>query len=105
MNRTDEKKATDYTYGRYEEIDVLHQCLTNKFHLWVIYKETEEGGVPAEEGGFFAEEGDAEAKRRRDGRRRRLGRRASSWTPSATCRGSGGRFIPPRARFKAYESR
>ena len=38
------KKATDYTYGRYEEIDVLHQCLTNKFHLWVIYKETEEGG-------------------------------------------------------------
>ena len=31
------KKATDYTYGRYEEIDVLHGCVTNKFHLWVVY--------------------------------------------------------------------
>jgi hypothetical protein len=33
------KKATDYTYGRYEEIDVLHECLTNKFQLWVVYDE------------------------------------------------------------------
>ena len=33
------KKATDYTYGRYEEIDVLHECLTGKFNLWVVYNE------------------------------------------------------------------
>ena len=37
------KKATDYTYGRYEEIDVLHECLTGKFHLWVVYTEDEDG--------------------------------------------------------------
>tara|TARA_R110002020_G_scaffold70358_5_gene182589 strand:+ start:1717 stop:2136 length:420 start_codon:yes stop_codon:yes gene_type:complete len=33
------KKATDYTYGRYEEIDVLHGCVTNKFHLWIVYSD------------------------------------------------------------------
>ena len=33
------KKATDYTYGRYEEIDVLHECLIGKFNLWVVYNE------------------------------------------------------------------
>jgi len=35
------KTATDYTYGRMEPLDVLHFCLTNKYHLWVVY--TEEG--------------------------------------------------------------
>mgnify|MGYP003110656616 FL=1 len=33
------KKAADYTYGRYTEIDILHECLTHKFNLWVAYKE------------------------------------------------------------------
>ena len=33
------KKATDYPYGRYEEIDVLHGCVTNKFHLWIVYSD------------------------------------------------------------------
>ena len=37
------KKATDYTYGRYEEVDVLHECLVGKFHLWVVYTEDEDG--------------------------------------------------------------
>ena len=32
-------KAAHYTYGRYKEIDILHECLTNKFNLWVAYKE------------------------------------------------------------------
>jgi len=36
------KKATDYTYGRYREIDVLHECLMGKFNLWVVYREEEE---------------------------------------------------------------
>jgi hypothetical protein len=36
------KKATDYTYGRYKEIDVLHECLIGKFNLWVVYREEEE---------------------------------------------------------------
>ena len=36
------KKATDYTYGRYKEIDVLHECLIGKFNLWIVYREEEE---------------------------------------------------------------
>ena len=36
------KKATDYTYGRYKEIDVLHDCLIGKFNLWIVYREEEE---------------------------------------------------------------
>ena len=36
------KKATDYTYGRYREIDVLHECLIGKFNLWIVYREEEE---------------------------------------------------------------
>jgi hypothetical protein len=39
------KKATDYTYGRYREIDVLHECLMGKFNLWVVYREKEEEEV------------------------------------------------------------
>ena len=39
------KKATDYTYGRYKEIDVLHECLIGKFNLWVVYREKEEEEV------------------------------------------------------------
>jgi|TARA_R110000822_G_scaffold125010_1_gene259507 hypothetical protein len=37
------RKATDYTYGRYEEADVLHECLVGKFYLWVVYTENEDG--------------------------------------------------------------
>ena len=36
------KKATDYTYGRYKEIDVLHECLKGKFNLRIVYREEEE---------------------------------------------------------------
>ena len=39
------KKATDYTYGRYREIDVLHECLMGKFNLWVVSREKEEEEV------------------------------------------------------------
>jgi len=33
------EKAAEYTYGRYEEIDILHECVINKFNLWVAYRE------------------------------------------------------------------
>ena len=36
------KTAAKYTYGRMEEIDILHSCLTAKYNLWVVYKEEEE---------------------------------------------------------------
>ena len=36
------EKATSYTYGRYREIDVLHECLIGKFHLWIVCREEED---------------------------------------------------------------
>ena len=35
------KTAAKYTYGRMGELDILHFCLTGRYHLWVVYKQGE----------------------------------------------------------------